>query len=62
MQTDPVGDMSYGRACIDALELDHLRAECRRIQRRIDATADGSQHVVLAARKFELSQRIRELS
>jgi DNA primase len=62
MQSDPLGDIAYGRSCIESLELDHLMAESRRIQRRIDATSDGSQHAVLTARKFELSQRIRELS
>jgi DNA primase len=62
MQTEPVGDLNYARSCIASLERDHLLAECRRIQRRIEATADGSVHAELTAQKFEMSQRIRELS
>ena len=62
MQTEPVGDLNYARSCIASLQRDHLLAECRRIQRRIEATADGSVHAELTAKKFEMSQRIRELS
>ena len=36
-------------------------AACDR-QRRIEATADGAMHAELAAKKFEMSQRIRDLS
>jgi DNA primase len=61
-QADPVGDTAHGRDCLDTIELDALQAECRKIQRRIEATSDDRLHATLAARKFELSQRIRELS
>lgn len=61
-RNDPLGDLAHARDCLDTLELDALQAECRRIQRKIEATADGSQHAALVARKFELSQRIRDLS
>jgi hypothetical protein len=62
MQTEPVGDLNYARSCIASLQRDHLLAECRRIQRRIEATADGAVIADLAAKKFEMSQRIRDLS
>jgi hypothetical protein len=62
MQTEPVGDVSYARDCVAALERDQLQAECRRIQRRIEATSDGALVTVLTAQKLEMSQRIRELS
>jgi len=61
-QADPLGDTAYGRDCIKTIELDAMQAECRRIQRRIEASSDDRLHTSLVARKFELSQRIRELS
>jgi DNA primase len=62
LQTEPVGDLNYARSCIVTLQRDHLQAECRRIQRRIEATADVAVHAELAAKKFEMSQRIRDLT
>lgn len=62
MRSEPVGGVEYGRDCIHTLAIDQMQAECRRIQRRIDASSDGQLHADLTARKFQLSQRIRELS
>src|SRR5437867_1005131 len=62
MQSEPVGDVNYGRECVAALERDRLQAECRRIQRRIETTSDGALLTLLTAQKLEMSQRIRELS
>lgn len=62
MRSEPVGDTEFARDCLQTLAVDQLQAECRRIQRRIDATSDGQLHADLAARKYKLSQRIRELS
>ena len=62
MRTDPPGGVPDGMACLDSLELALLKAERRRIHRRLEAIQTGPVADDLALQKNEIIRRENEIS